>query len=73
MLRNIGTTELLIIAGVLMLFFGPKKIPDLTRSLSQAGKEFGHGLRGESVEKKKKKEGYKKYLTDDLKGGDLDV
>ena len=40
MLRNIGTTELLIIALILVLLFGGKKIPELIKGVSDAIKEF---------------------------------
>jgi len=46
MLRNLGTVEILIISGVLMLFFGSKRLPELTKSLGKASKEFKKGLRG---------------------------
>ena len=39
LLLGIGTGELLLIALVILLFFGAKKIPELMRSL-------GKGLRG---------------------------
>ncbi|MEN8252808.1 MAG: twin-arginine translocase TatA/TatE family subunit [Patescibacteria group bacterium] len=50
MLRNIGTTELIIIALVMVLLFGGKKLPELTRGLSEASKEFTKGLKGEDNE-----------------------
>lgn len=35
-----GATEILIIVGVLILFFGAKKIPELARGIGQGIKEF---------------------------------
>ena len=35
----IGTTELLLIAGVALLFFGGKKLPEMMRGLGQGVKQ----------------------------------
>lgn len=40
MLKNIGTTELIIIAVVLVLLFGGKKIPEFMKGIGEAVKEF---------------------------------
>ena len=40
---RIGMTELLLIFGVVLLLFGPKKLPELARSMGQAVKEFKKG------------------------------
>ena len=40
MLKNIGTTELIIIAVVLVLLFGGKKIPEFMKGIGEAIKEF---------------------------------
>ncbi|MEK7526673.1 MAG: twin-arginine translocase TatA/TatE family subunit [Patescibacteria group bacterium] len=40
MFRGIGATELLIIAAILVLLFGGRKIPELIKGLGQAIKEF---------------------------------
>jgi sec-independent protein translocase protein TatA len=40
MLRNIGTTEIVIIAVVVLLLFGAKKLPEFARGLVKAKKEF---------------------------------
>jgi sec-independent protein translocase protein TatA len=39
-MRNIGTTELLFIAFVVLFLFGGKKIPEFIRGLGQAINEF---------------------------------
>lgn len=44
MFQNIGTTEIIIIAVVLLLLFGAKRIPDFVRALGQSVKEFRHAL-----------------------------
>lgn len=48
---NIGVTELLILLGILLLIFGPKRLPGLGRSLGQGMREFKDSVTG-----KKKKE-----------------
>ena len=40
MLQSIGTTEVLVIAVVLLLVFGGKKIPEFFKGLGDAVKEF---------------------------------
>lgn len=40
MFRNIGSTELIIIALILLLLFGGKKIPEFMRGVGEAIKEF---------------------------------
>jgi sec-independent protein translocase protein TatA len=45
MLQSIGTTEWLIIAGIILFLFGGKKIPELFRGLADAVKEFKRASR----------------------------
>jgi len=40
MFRSIGTNELLIIAAIVLFFFGGKKIPEFFKGLGDAVKEF---------------------------------
>ncbi len=40
MLSNIGTPELIIIALILVLLFGGKKIPEFIKGIGEAIKEF---------------------------------
>lgn len=40
MFRSIGTAELLIIAVIVLVLFGGKKIPEFFKGLSDAVKEF---------------------------------
>ncbi len=44
-LLMIGTTELVVIGGAILLFFGGKKIPELMRSMGQGVKSFKDGMR----------------------------
>jgi TatA/E family protein of Tat protein translocase len=38
--ESIGTSELILIALVALIFFGPRKLPELARSLGKAMNEF---------------------------------
>lgn len=40
----IGTTEILIIAGVVVVMFGSTALPKFARSIGQAKKEFEKGV-----------------------------
>lgn len=40
MLQNIGTTEIVIVALVVLVLFGGKKIPELIQGMAQAVREF---------------------------------
>ncbi len=40
MFQNIGTVEIIIIALVILVLFGGKKLPELARGLGTSGKEF---------------------------------
>ena len=47
---NLGVPELLIIAGVIILLFGARKLPEMARSLGKSAKAFKEetkGMRGE--------------------------
>jgi len=39
-----GLPEILIVAALVMLLFGAKKLPEMARSLGQSSKEFKKGL-----------------------------
>lgn len=52
----IGTTEIVIIVGVVLVLFGATAIPKFARSLGRAKKEFEHGIKeGQGDEDDKKK------------------
>ena len=42
---NIGTTELILIALVVLVFFGSKKIPELAQGLGKGIREFKKATR----------------------------
>lgn len=56
MFGNLGTVEILILALVIFLLFGGKKLPELARGISKASEEFAKGLRGEEETKSDKKQ-----------------
>lgn len=50
---NLGVPELLIIAGVIILLFGARKLPEMARSLGKSAKAFKEetkGMRGDKDE-----------------------
>lgn len=50
---GLGTTELLLIGLVVLLFFGGKKIPELMKGLGKGVKSFKDGMDGFEEEIKK--------------------
>ena len=55
MFQNIGTTEIIIIAVVLMILFGAKKLPEFAWGLGESGKEL-----------KKASKDFKSAITEDV-------
>ena len=45
-LGNLGTGEIIIIATVVLLLFGGKKIPELMRGIGKGVKNFKDGVKG---------------------------
>ncbi len=56
---RLGATELIVIALILLLLFGGRKIPELMRGLGRGVKEFKDASSGLSGEKEEKGEGEK--------------
>ena len=52
----IGTTELLIIAGIALLIFGGKKVPELMKGLGKGVKSFKDGMNDPSSDETKANE-----------------
>lgn len=48
---GIGTQELVLILVVVLLLFGGKKLPELSRSIGQAVNEFKKGMSSETHRK----------------------
>jgi sec-independent protein translocase protein TatA len=46
-LLDLGTPELVIILAIVLLLFGGKKLPQLSRSLGESMKEIRKGLNGD--------------------------
>lgn len=53
---GLGLPELLLIALVLLLLFGAKKLPELGRSLGSFSREVKRGASGEDEKKSDKKD-----------------
>ena len=51
-LGNIGTGEIILIALVVLLLFGGKKIPELMKGLGKGVKSFKDGMNGLEEDKK---------------------
>lgn len=54
---NLGVPELLIIAGVIILLFGARKLPEMARSLGKSAKAFKEetkGMRGDNADEDEK-------------------
>jgi sec-independent protein translocase protein TatA len=51
---GLGTTEIIIVAGILVLLFGSKKIADLARSVSEAVKILRNSFKDEEDKTGKK-------------------
>ena len=44
---RIGITELLLILAIVLLLFGPSKLPDLGKAMGKAIKDFKDAAKGE--------------------------
>ncbi|MBN1408894.1 MAG: twin-arginine translocase TatA/TatE family subunit [Calditrichaceae bacterium] len=49
---HFGLTEILIIAGIIVLLFGARKLPELAKGLGSSIKEFKKGLDNKEDEPK---------------------
>ena len=50
---DIGVPELILVLIIVLVLFGGKKIPELTRSIGTAIREFKNGMNGDENSKKK--------------------
>ena len=57
---NLGVTEILLIAFVLLIFFGAKKIPELAQGLGKGIREFKKAVNDTGEDSGSKKIGEKK-------------
>ena len=53
---GLGTTEILVIALVVLLLFGGKKIPELMKGLGKGVKSFKDGMKEVDIDNDKKEE-----------------
>jgi sec-independent protein translocase protein TatA len=61
-LQNIGWPEIVIVALVLLILFGPKKLPEFAKGISDAIKEVANAFKGDKGDKDKEKEKEKKEV-----------
>lgn len=54
-MSGIGTLEIIIIAVIIMVLFGSKRLPEFIRSLGTASKEFKKALKDDEEAPKKRK------------------
>lgn len=50
---DLSTPSLLIILAIVLLLFGAKKLPELSKSLGQSARELRKGINGEEEDKNK--------------------
>lgn len=53
-LGGIGWGEIIVIALIVLLFFGGKKIPEMMKGLGKGVKSFKDGMNGKDEEQEKK-------------------
>ncbi len=46
MLKNVGATEIIVVAVLLLVFFGGKKLPELAKGIGDSIKEFKNAIKG---------------------------
>lgn len=66
----IGTTELMLIAGIALLLFGGKKLPEMMKGLGQGVQSFKKGMKEpveESIEEDDQKDKAECEQTEDSK------
>ena len=56
LIGGLGTTEIILIVLLVLLFFGAAKIPQLMRGLGHGVKEFKDAVNGEVTEEEKNEE-----------------
>jgi sec-independent protein translocase protein TatA len=47
---GVGVTELLLVLGIILLIFGPKRLPGIGRQLGRGMREFKDSITGDSRE-----------------------
>jgi len=60
----IGPLEILLIVFIILILFGPKRLPQLARALGEAVREYKKGLEeGKGSKKRKKKKSKRSKLA----------
>lgn len=69
-LYTLGIPELLLILGIILILFGPKKLPELARALGRARREYELAMSGEikesEGEEKRESEGKKEKSEEEV-------
>lgn len=55
-LLDLGTPQLLLILAIVLILFGAKKLPELSKSIGESARELRKGLNGDDKDKKKSDE-----------------
>ena len=50
---GLGTKELIIVAAIIVLLFGAKKVPELAKGIGEAVRHIRNGFKDEEVADKK--------------------
>ena len=66
----IGTTELLLIAGVALLIFGGKKVPELMKGLGKGVQSFKQGMNEPLDEQKPEEANEEEIKPEDSDGNE---
>lgn len=65
---NLGMTEMLLIAGIALLFFGPSRLPGLGKSVGQAIRGFKKGINEDPSDEENNEKQKASQLSHDSKG-----
>jgi sec-independent protein translocase protein TatA len=60
---NIGPLEIIIVLVIVLIIFGPKRLPDLGRSMGRGMREFKDSVTGKSKDNDELEEGSSENVT----------
>ena len=60
---NIGPVEIIIVLVIVLIIFGPKRLPDLGRSMGRGMREFKDSVTGKGKEHDEIEEGSSETVT----------
>ena len=52
-IKMIGTSEILLILIIILILFGPTKLPELAKAIGKSVREYKKGLSGEDEKERK--------------------